>query len=421
MEFSIYRVIKRLWKQKIIYIIIAIQLAIGASILCFSFNQYFVEKTKFDALAQNLAKVSYIIDAYRLQGAPPRQEAITYKDYLALQELYKSKASLRYSLIGSANFLRIVEGKREAELQTINVVFMCREELEELLGIEMEKGSYYGGDAVNDYLSQMGTYTLQEKSGTRLKVNSYFSLTSDIVKFAQGGISIEDKVYNFKDIPKDAQEKKLYKWSVDVYNNEMGTQLKDCVFFPLEEIDIAGKVWTTGRENLTSRLSIKETDPRAQATYDIIKYLGMHHSGEYRYSMGNEYMQAKLQLDTITSEAKGYILMSGLQVLLISFCSSGIFYLIFAKRKKDIAVSIMVGSTLNRQAQELVAEIVFVILSGLGAGFIYFIIANAGEMPIQLSTIAVLLLIAAVTTAISAFLALKDIYQMSPVEVLQKN
>lgn len=266
----------------------------------------------------------------------------------------------------------------------------------------------------------MKGYT-KKKTGVELSENTYYSLTSDIVAFKNDGISIDEKVYTFNSIPQLAQKKKIFTRSSQAFNNEGGLTLENCLFFPLEEINLSKSLWPIYDASILSRLSVQEKNIQDGVTFEIVEYLSQKHKGEYSYSLGNEYMQAKLQLDYITSSAKGYMLISVLQILLIAFCSAGILYLIFTNRKKDIAVSIMVGATLKRQILELIFEIFIVISSGLSAGFIFFYLSNGDAMAIQNSTIMVLLSLGIATAIISISLALKDLYGISPVEILQKN
>lgn len=129
MKFSIYRILKRLWAQKVIYFIIAIQLAIGTSLLCFSFNKYFAEKVKFNEISRSISSSSTLIDANSADKAAQTQEAVTFKDYTELKDIYKDKASLKYSLIGNINFMHLAKDKLNNVVMQINVIFISNEEL----------------------------------------------------------------------------------------------------------------------------------------------------------------------------------------------------------------------------------------------------------------------------------------------------
>lgn len=420
MKFSFYRIKKRLWSQKIIYVVIAVQLAIGASLLCFSFNQYFVEKGKYDKLAKSLTKDRILIDYNQQNPLSKQGEAITAEDYKVLRERYQDQAVLEYRFLGNLSFLRLEKGKKESELQTLTLVFLSKEEMKKLFEQNIEKKGLYAGQSALDFIHQMKSYTKEESRGSSISSDTYLSVSTNLVDFTEKGLCIDGQIYTFQEIKSSVQEKKIFTSSYQAFQNETGITLENCLFFPLEQLSLGKKIFQEGNTVPLSVLSIQEKNFQDGIAFEVMEYLNEVHKGEYTYSLGSESMQAKLQLDFVTSKAKSYMLLSVLQILLVSFCSSSIFSLIFAKRKKDISMSIMVGSTKKQQVFELVTEIFLVIIIGLLAGFLFFCFAKEKDVGIPFGTIITLLFVALVTTAISSSLTLKDLYRISPIEILKK-
>ena len=181
------------------------------------------------------------------------------------------------------------------------------------------------------------------------------------------------------------------------------------------------KLWPNGSQGIQSRLTIKEKEFGNNVAFKVISYLSDQNQGIYTYNIGNEYLSAKSKLDYVTSIVKSYMIISCLQILLVSFCSSGIFLIIFSRRKKDIAISIMLGSTLRQQITEVLLEITVVVLAGVLSGLMSFYIFRGDNTIMQVKTLLVLMFVSIGIITISASLTLKDVRGFNSLEVLQKN
>jgi len=420
MNYSLYRIMKKIWAKKVIYIIIAVLLAIGVYLFCQSFNRYFIEKDRFDLLVKDLTKVSAVIDTNLVSTRIPEKEAITYEDYIHLKSLYSNKASFKYSLIGKVDFLWLENKENEPKLITFNVVFTDKDEIEKVLNIKVDDGQYYAGDAVMKYLSQISRSRKQNK-GTKLLSDSYFSLSADCIQLEESTLNIDGQVYQLKEIPKSAQSNRIITGSSKNFVIEQWITADNCIFIPIEEIKIKEKLWPQGSQSTQGRLSIQEKEFGNSVAFNVINYLSDKNKGVYTYNIGNEYLTAKIQLDYVTSKVKSYMIISSLQIWLISFCSSGILHIIFSKRKKDIAISIMLGSTLMRQIIEALLEITVIVLVGVMSGFIGFCFLKGSDTSIHVKTLFILIPVSIGIIVISTSLALKDVKKLNPLEILQKN
>lgn len=420
MKYSIYRTIKKLWSKKVIYIIIAALLATGVNLFCQSFNKYFIEKNNFNVLVKDLNDVSATVDANLVSQMIPQNEAITYEDYEYLKKLYSEKADFKYSFIGKLGFLWLEKGKNDLDLINFNVVFTDKEEMEKILKIKVDDGKYYAGDAVLKYMSQISKDTKQNL-GTKISPGSYVSLSGDHIELKESGFNIDGQAYKLNEIPKSSQKNKIITGFSNSITTDRGLEAETCIFIPLKEIEMKEKLWPHGSQGAQGRLTIQEKEFGNSVAFKAISYLSDKNQGVYTYNIGNEYLSAKAQLDYVTSMAKSYMVISCLQILLVSFCSSGMFLMIFSKRKKDIAISIMLGSTLMQQVVEVLLEITVVVLAGVLSGLIGFYIFRGSDTIIQLKTLLVLMFASIGVIIISASLTLKDVRGLNSLEVLQKN
>ena len=420
MKYSIYRTIKKLWSKKVIYIIIAALLATGVNLFCQSFNKYFIEKNNFNVLVKDLNNVSATVDANLVSQITPENEAITYEDYEYLKKLYSEKADFKYSFIGKLDFLWMEQGKDDVELINFNVVFADKEEIEKILKIKADDGKYYAGDAVLKYMSQISRDTKQNL-GTRISPGSYLSLSGNHIELEESALNIDGQSYKLDEIPESSQKNDIITGFNNSITTDQGLKAEDCIFISLDEIEMKEKLWPHGSQGTQSRLTIQEKEFGNSVAFKVISYLSDKNQGVYTYNIGSEYLSAKAQLDYVTSTAKSYMVISCLQILLVSFCSSGMFLIIFSKRKKDVAISIMLGSTLMQQVMEVVLEITVVVLAGVLSGFIGFYIFKGSETIIQLKTLLILMFASIGIITISASLTLKDVRGLNSLEVLQKN
>lgn len=420
MRYSVYRTLKKLWSKKVIYIIMASLLAIGVSLFCQSFNKYFIEKNNFNLLVDGLTDVSATVDANLVSQNLPKSEAVSYKDYIYLKELYSEKADFKYRLIGKLQFVWRENEKNNSQFADFNVVFIDKEEMENILKIKVEDNQYYAGDAVLNCISQVSK-NKKQNLGSELLPGYYFSLSGDHIEIKESALNIDGQLYEIYEIPKSAQGNKIITGFSNSIVINQGIKVEDCIFIPLEEIEMKEKLWPNGSQGIQSRLTIKEKEFGNNVAFKVISYLSDQNQGIYTYNIGNEYLSAKSKLDYVTSIVKSYMIISCLQILLVSFCSSGIFLIIFSRRKKDIAISIMLGSTLRQQITEVLLEITVVVLAGVLSGLMSFYIFRGDNTIMQVKTLLVLMFVSIGIITISASLTLKDVRGFNSLEVLQKN
>ncbi len=420
MKYSVYRTIRKIWSKKAIYIIIASLLATGVNLFCQSFDKYFIEKNNFDVLVAGLTDVSATIDANLVSSIVSDREAVDYKDYVYLKKLYSEKADFKYNLIGKLGFVWLDNEKDDSQLADFNVVFTDKEEMEKILKIKVDDDQYYAGDMVLKCMSQISK-NKKQNLGTKLSPASYLSLSGDHIELKESALNIDGQLYKLNEIPESAQENRIITGFSNSIVIDQGIKAEDCIFIPLEKIEMKEKLWPHGSQGMQSRLTIKEKEFGNSVAFKVINYLSDKNSGVYTYNIGNEYLSAKARLDYVTSVVKSYMIISCLQILLVSFCSSGIFLIIFSKRKKDIAISIMLGSTLKQQVTEVLLEITVVVLAGVLSGLIGFYIFRGNNAIMQLKTLFVLMAASIGIITISASLTLKDVRGFNSLEVLQKN
>lgn len=424
MKYSFFRVRKRLTHRIIIYFLLILQIAIGIAVMTSSLNQYFLEKDKFNKFTQEITNNTTMIESNPVSTSAQNKEAISYSDYLFLEKEFSHGLSLQYSQIGRISFMyNALKEVEESGIATIQIIFIGNEEMEELFGFLPIAGKYYAGDKVLYNLNILENLNEQIRDGSDLKVNSYFNLNESDIKIGKDSLQVNNKKYELNKLPLEVQQKTLSLHSSSAYSDdEKLLKIEDCIFISLDEIALKQEIWPSEEGHFQTRLLVKELDPMSGDLWEMLQILESRHEGEYVYRIGDQYLQAKIKLDQSTYDVKRHMWIAIVQLLLVSISNAGILYLILLKQRKDIAISMMVGSTFKRQVLELIIEVFSIVLLGVIFGVVSYYIwrnYNSIDLSMHLNTVFIIIGTTLGIGAMSSSLALVELFNISPITILQ--
>ena len=234
---------------------------------------------------------------------------------------------------------------------------------------------------------------------------------------------VNNENFKLNDLPLEAQGKYLSLYSGDAYSDDEDIlKVESCIFFPLDKIKLKDKIWPTEDTNFQTRFLVKELDPISGDLWEMLQTLEERHKGDYTYNIGDQYLQAKIKLDQSTYEVRRYMWIVVVQLLLLSISSAGILYLILLKQRKDIAISMMVGSTFRKQVFELILEVFSIVILGVIFGIISYYTwksYNNINLSMHLNTIFIIIGTSLGIGVVSSSLALVELFNLSPITILQ--
>lgn len=173
---------------------------------------------------------------------------------------------------------------------------------------------------------------------------------------------------------------------------------------------------------MITRFLVRDHAPEQGALWQLFEDLYQAHDGNYTYQMVDEYLQAKILLKQILNGMLRLFSIALLQLLVVSLSSAGILYLFLQRRKADIAISVMMGSTMKGQGVELLGEATFLVLLGFILSLVsYGLLGSFTEVnPLQFKKLGSMILVLLLVVFTSTSLALGELSRLSPVEILQK-
>lgn len=424
MLFSIFRVLRRCRHHLPLYILLALQIAFGSALMIYSLNSYFMEQHRFEELTRQMAAQTTMIETTVVKEAGKNKESIRFEDYEWLKKNFEDQLILYYSQAGDLRFLTWQKEKEETQLLNIQLIFISEEEASLWLGIDLEGSDFYAGDGVFSDLARLSELSLQEMDGSLLRRDSYFNLNGSVIQAEPSRLSIAGMDLPLRRLPKQAQEKIFSQRSYDLLKEEdRPPSLRNAILIPLRHIQWKSSFWPAADSSFSSRLLIQELAPESGAAWKLLDALSERHKDEFQYRISDQYLQTKTTIDHQTMVVKRYLFMSLMSLLLSCICNTGVFYLILLRRKKDIAISVMAGSTQSRQALELLLEIFWVVLSGFLIGFFTYALrvwSLNRPLPMQTETLLLVPVSGVAVWIASAGLLLSELRHLSPIEILQQ-
>lgn len=406
MKYSFQRVNSRFMAKAYMYFALSFLIAIGTGILFISLSNLTSENRLYNKTYKELQTTTTVIEPQAMGLS-----AITYDDYLYLNEKYKDQIDIFYSGNTKLSFML------NQDFVSIDLIFITDDEIKELCDLSFDGGAIIGRSALESLNKIKNKKPIE--AGQTPKNGEYIPLDNK-ASFDGDKLKIEGEEFSFKVI------ESKYETRVMVYNTDTlwdgtssGVRLGYTIFLPIEKLQAFKNEFNW--EYFMTRIAIKEENPDSNKLWEILDYLGGAHP-EYSYRLNDQLARAKDRLGQMTWNASKYRILSLLLIALVSIASSGLFYIIFYRRKRDIAVSIALGSTFKGQAMELLLEITYVVAFGLllgisGGSMMADILKIEFKFEPQAFLITVLVAIGIIL--VSAYLSLRSLKDLSPVEILQ--
>ena len=393
------------------------------TLVVYSFNHYYLQKEFFDEKSASIEK-----SLVSIESNPKHIEAINLDDYQRGVNKYKDKLSIYYSKRTAIGFLTSSK-QGEVDFLQIPILFISHQMYGDLLNLPREKGQYFIGSAAKEKLHLLWELEPQKLGHGSIAPGHFFEQEDGKIQLLHGRLILDGKTYTFEDLPLETEEKLLPLSSGVLTQTILSSQeidddekMKNFIIMPVDDELAENPMWSTSSRVMESILLVQDQFPHEGNLWNFLQDIYLAHNGEYAYHLNEEYMQAKITLQQILDGMIRILTIAILQLLVVSCAGAALLYLFLQKRKGDIAISVMMGSTLRTQGYELLGEAVLLTLTGAMLSIVsYYIIGKFMVVsPIQGKTLLSLLGISTGMISLSVSLALSELYQLSPVEILQK-
>lgn len=406
--YSIFRVVKRIGKRRWIYLLLALQLAVGTVLMLLPLEAYGDKMAEFQAFAEQLTTQAVGILPER-DGQWDFEKTVTLEDYLLDRKVYEETLDLTYLRSVEAVYLWMSETGDFAPLY-VNLIFMDDSSWETLSLPQNGFGAL--GSSAKEALKAVGTGK-EVPLGTELSSGEYTKThTLDLT------MDGETLVLNGQRFPLAPMEASVEQRSFSPSGmTEYGKWGKETICLPLEALEMLGEEELMEQGTSTwGAMTVEEKTADAAPLWTWLSELLKRHPGVY-YGIDSTYMQKKLTTSQLLTDARVNLTKAVAVLILASLSSAGVMYLLFLRRRRDVAIAMMVGSTKKQQVWEVLLEAYTIIFCGMGAGLLYTLWTHGA---IWFRTGVILGMTAILIGAVVASLSLMGIFSLSPVEIMTK-
>ena len=323
--FLIEKVLKRLWKNRLIYLILVVELAIGTMFLGYSFQYSF----------------SYLQDKKELEKSMS-SETIT------IEIIEKSEQEEESSSFEYADYERIKDKVRNLE------VYLCTHGLVDVQG-EMKEIPFVFTNLMKDAKS----FSVGEELSNDIaqKAQIYGDTENGWIEEKQ--MLYDGEEYRRVELPEALKAKVIAR---NVFEDNIYAEKS--IFLPLKDLK-AEQIVPSGQTIV--RYEPKDMEHREKANQEVVEILSENHP-EYSYGIQN-YINNFEQVNERSLEYVKYMTaLSLLGIWIMIFGYLGITKQLYVKRQKEYAICLSVGATVKNLICEMILENIVVLTAGVALG-----------------------------------------------------
>lgn len=389
MCYSIKRILQRIRKNILIYIILSIELAIGITFIVYALNHVYSTLNRQQILENMMTNQTYSLKIYKndsVKNIDDNEMAISYEDYRQIQK--KVNDTVSYYVI-----------KNDIGFNNDNV-FDIKLIYTDLIREDYKKNEALYGKDLKNYINDD---TLKNIESLKIK--------NKILKTIKN-----NKTYKLKEIP---DKYKTITLPSSLTSEDI--QLNNCILLPLEDYtyfeneDLA---------NYMLYFNLNKEDPD-KAVQKILEYLRKVHGKNFTYEFTNPLNEYEISSNSLTELSRylGRMAIVMLVILLLGFTS--VIKIFIRKRERDLAISMALGVPKKTLILELFIEALTICTVGdlvgilIGSKLTSMADISVFNLNTHFETIMICLILGFVITILITAPSVKRIYKMNPIEILR--
>lgn len=395
MKYLFYRVFQKLKINKKIYSVIAIELAIGITVVLCGISSAYSAKSRLEQYKQQIGEQGVAIEYSERNEFASTELPITVEDYEIIKKEY-NELDISYLLYTHS----IYQTQESFNVKNVTFISMDDNSFFRFFGFTPQDETIYLGAQVADDLQNEGSTFFE----------NWISWNGSYIEI--GNVNIAD-VMRLNSLEKSIFVELL----VDL-------EVETMIILPEKYMDI---LEINVEEQLTPCLRfVSVTDEsESDAMPDIIQTLQDRHP-DYSYHVSEQYLELQKSISDLTQEIRLFVWMAWFVLIITTVGIVGILLIYMEKRKREFAIILALGGTHGTIFKEIFLEIfVLCFISG-------FISLIAAIMIIpHLSTsvftayfhwisVVVMLAIVLLITIISCICMIFGIRDIYPAKILKK-
>lgn len=439
MKYTISRAFSWLLWHKGAYAILCVELLVGVCMFILAANSIMTASEEMAKVKAEVQDKEIVVTPILLNWdffADDVLFEINYNDYVQVSDGLDDVMRINYRGIVDSTVFNL----QDDTAWSFKLHFINENMFEDTFGFKQEQGIVYADEAAIANIQ-----ILCELDKDKYKVEN------KALQFADDKIFINGIGYSLKKLQNN--DVKIFTNNSIQGDNENDTGLENCIFFPVEvmttftEDDMAFYVYklTLIEDGVTNYYEFEEglkrfsgsssmsmryitTDFEQDVVATIIDKLNRNHSGMYRFEVGGKAIMAEESINQAVADMQMVMFVSCFVLVIIVLTVIGILMIFLNKRRRSIAISLAVGSSFGTTAAELLTEILTVCIIGSGLGIVasYFIMPYVTTFYLEYtyhleSSIVIGIVIAIAIAVLASSLALSNIRNFKPAEILRDN
>lgn len=395
MKYLIYRAFQKLWINKKIYLVIAIELAIGITVVLCGISSTYSAKSRLELYKQQIGEQGVVIEYSESRDFANTELPVTVEDYEIIKEDY-GELDISYLLFTHS----IYQTRRSLDVKSVTFVSMNANSFFSCFGFAPQDDAIYLGTQVADDLEKEGLFFFEKW------------LSWDESNVIIGDSNIVDFV-RLNPLNKSIFVALL----VDL-------RIESMIILPEKYMNVLER---NVEDQLTPCLRIVPVSngENPEAVSDIVQMLQDRHPA-YTYRISEQYLELQKSITDLTQEIRIFSWIAWFVLIITMVGIVGILLIYMEKRKREFAIVLALGGTHATIFKEIFLEVFSLCFIsgciGLIATIIIIPYLSTGVFTAYFHWISVvvmlgIVLVIATISCACMILGIRDIY---PTKILKK-
>lgn len=395
MHYSMYRAIQKIWIHKNTYIFISLELILSLTIVLCGFLSSTASQRRLNSYKKQNETRSISIQ----YGSPHyvNRVAISTQDYKELAEEYGKESEILFFLYSFVSFY----DPATDVVENAFLVSMNDTAFKELIGLERDFNTVY-----------IGFEIAQKTNSNNLKyLDNQFSIENGKVKLG------EERFNTIK--------------TLNHYTDKIIISLTQRTDLDVNKMVILPEEKMKTLENNTESapiaiMSILVSDSNSYSIAEqIVTKLNTIHT-EFEYSISDQFYELKRSIEDLTINLSFFTWIAYFSLIVTTIGLIGVFLILLEKRKREIAIMLMMGATLPKVYFELFSEIFLInLFSGIigvaiSSGIAPYLSTAVFTVNFQASAFLVMITIIIFISLFSSMCTVFSIKKIVPVKILRE-
>lgn len=326
MKYLFYRAFQKLWINKKIYFVIALELAIGITVVLCGISSAFSAKSRLELYKQQIGEQGVVIEYSESRDFTNTELPVTVEDYEIIKEDH-SELDISFLLYTHS----IYQTQRSSDVKNVTFVSMDAKSFYSYFGFAPQEDTIYLGTQVADDFEKEGLYFFEKwLSWDESNVTIGDSDIVDIVRLNPLNKSI------------------FVALLVDL-------KIESMIILPEKYMNVL-ELNVEGQLTPCLRIVSVSNGGEPDAVFEVVQTLQDKHPA-YSYRISEQYLELQKSITDLTQEIRIFSWIAWFVLIITMVGIVGILLIYMEKRKREFAIILSLGGTHATVFKEIFLEV----------------------------------------------------------------